>query len=86
MSREYIENRKRELHGLLRMKNSTDNLVQYLQNISKDVERMNNGMEAVAKILKNWENVFEHMQDSHPAEYVKSSVVAVSQEDLPESL
>eukprot|EP00466_Bigelowiella_natans_P004634 jgi/Bigna1/61818/fgenesh1_kg.27_\ len=68
----YLHGRKRELEGLIKMNEAADNLVVYLENISDKMEEVNQSMTVMGQVLKNWENVFAGINESHPTCYVRN--------------
>ncbi|RIA96837.1 DASH complex subunit Dad2-domain-containing protein, partial [Glomus cerebriforme] len=53
-----IQEKQQEYDNLLILKNTSQNLSDYFDQLADNIEELNSGCEAVATILRNWQTVF----------------------------
>ncbi|GBC00523.1 hypothetical protein RclHR1_03890008 [Rhizophagus clarus] len=53
-----IQEKQQEYDNLLILKNTSQNLSDYFDQLADNIEELNKGCEAVATVLRNWQTVF----------------------------
>ncbi|KAI9597192.1 DASH complex subunit Dad2-domain-containing protein [Syncephalis fuscata] len=56
-----LEEKQRELQGLLAIRDLSRGLHNYMETLCERIDELNSGYEAISQVMGNWQNVFRDM-------------------------